>query len=65
MIKYGVWFAGDKYSCETLCYCGRDVYIANTLEQAIEYKEDLKNTYYYDNSEDKFKIVRIELEKEE
>jgi len=50
-IRYGVWFHGTKYEKEGLCYCGRNPFVSDSIEDALNHKETLEfNPDSYKNS---------------
>lgn len=58
MIKYGVYFLGSEKKLETPCYDGRNIFLANSVEQAVEYKKELSENYCDGKY---FKIFKLEL----
>lgn len=60
MIKYGVWFIGNAKESASLCYEGRNVFIADKLMQAVDKIDELEYSAGYE-LKDHFKVVKIEI----
>ena len=60
MIKYGVWFHGTDNEPESICYRGREPFVTDDIDSAIEHMVYLQDVAQ-DEAKDKFSIVELHI----